>query len=146
MNTDLIPLDIQEIKDEVAKGERGKKSVALWNAYGIAAEEHELDHFKGILKSHEEQLVQELQEKAEREAKKAEEKAEREAKKAEEKANKEARKKKVDADGDTTMDGTGSAKKKAASKKRKETSGEAEEEQKVSSPRCFPVTLVFVCV
>lgn len=121
-----MPLDIQEIKDEVSKGERGKKSILLWNAYEIAAEEHDLDYFKGILKTHEEQLVQELQEKAERDAKKAEKEA-----------KKDAKKNKTDADGDVDMegaDGGSTKKKKAPTKKRKEPAGgEAEEEQKV----CF---------
>lgn len=127
VNTDLVPLDIQDIKDEVAKGERGKRTVALWSAYEIAAEEHDLDHFKEILKKHEEQLVQELQAKAERDAKKAEKDAKKEAKKS-----------KADADGDVEMEDAedgGAKKKKTPSKKRKEpASGDAEDELKVCLP------------
>lgn len=113
----------------MASGERGKRTVKLWEAYQIAAQEHDLDHFKTMLKNHEEQVIQEAQAQAERDAAKKE-------KEAEKAARKEARKSKGDAE-DVEMGNTeeSAKKKKTPSKKRKEPAdGEVEDDQKVSLP------------
>jgi hypothetical protein len=109
----LVPLDVTEIKEVVEKGEQGKKTKALWEAYKIASEEHDLDHFKGLLKTHEALVRAEEQRLAEEEAKRL--------------AKKDKKKSKTDADGDVEM-GDGeepAAKKKPSKKRKKEDDGDA---------------------
>jgi hypothetical protein len=66
VNTDLQPINIDAIKEEVAAGNTGKKKKikALWEAYEIAAEEPDLQYFKDILASHEEKMQMETEEQA----------------------------------------------------------------------------------
>jgi hypothetical protein len=70
VNTDLQPLDMDEIKKEVADNKQGKKTKALWEAYRVAADEHDLQWFKDMLAEHEKALVKDMEEKAADEAKK----------------------------------------------------------------------------
>ena len=48
-DTDLQPLDLDEVKQMVEKGEQGNKTNALWQAYKVAAEGHDLLYFKNML-------------------------------------------------------------------------------------------------
>ena len=64
VNTDLQPLDMDEIKKEVADNNQGKKTKALWEAYRVAADEHDLQWFKDMLVEHEKALVKDMEEKA----------------------------------------------------------------------------------
>lgn len=82
MNTDLSPLDLDDIKATVDNGTQGKKSKALWEAYKIASENRDLSYFKNMLREHEERRLQLEQEEAEREAKKAAKEAKKKAKEA----------------------------------------------------------------
>jgi hypothetical protein len=80
VNTDLSPLDLDEIKTTVDDGTQGKKSKALWEAYKVAAENRDLSYFKNMLREHEERRLQLEQEEVEREAKKAAKEAKKKAK------------------------------------------------------------------
>jgi hypothetical protein len=123
-NTDLTPLSIDEVKDE----SQGKKSKALWGAYQVAAEGHELEHFKTLISEHEEQM---REDQAQAEAEAAEEE------KAPKKAAKKTKKSKATADDeDTVMDDDepaaeeaeeeGGKKTKASKKRKKEAESEGE--------------------
>ena len=50
-----MPLDVDEVKDTVERGDQGKKSKALWSAYQVGAEGHDLQWFKDLLEEHESQ-------------------------------------------------------------------------------------------
>lgn len=121
-----MTLDMKVIEAEVAKESRGKMTIALWEAYQVAAEKHSLDEFKDMLRKHEEAVVADLKERLEKEAKKAE--------KEEEKKKKAARKSSggKDEDGDEIMGGTESAKKP---KKKAEKRKHPEEEEEGSPPK-----------
>jgi len=54
----------------------------LWEAYKVAAENHDLSYFKNMLREHEERRLQLEQEEAEREAKKAAKEAKKKSKEA----------------------------------------------------------------
>lgn len=125
MNTDLQPFDLEDIKKEVDQGNQTKKSKALWEAFQIAAENHDLAWFKDMLKHHEEAVQADAEEKLAAEQKK------------QEKKDKAAKRKSIaaaDEDEDVDMEdpgneGTTAAKKAKASKKRKkdeESEGESE--------------------
>src|ERR1700759_4654320 len=73
VNTDLQPLDLDEVK-EVAAGEQPKKMTkALWSAYQTAAEGHDREYYKSMLVDHEQSRVEEenrlIEEQAAKEAK-----------------------------------------------------------------------------
>lgn len=87
VNTDIAPLDMDEVKAVVEKDEQGKRSKALWEAYKIAAEGHDLKHFKEVLAEHEQYAREIAEEKAARDAEKAE-KAAKKAERAEKAATK----------------------------------------------------------
>ncbi|KAI9373179.1 hypothetical protein BJX61DRAFT_398306 [Aspergillus egyptiacus] len=76
-NTDLSPLDPDSCKEISEKG----KSKALLAAYAVAAENHDLAHFKNLLQEHELAIQQEEEEREAQAAAKAAAKAEKEAKK-----------------------------------------------------------------
>ncbi|KAF2187750.1 hypothetical protein K469DRAFT_725217 [Zopfia rhizophila CBS 207.26] len=130
VNTDLQPLDIDAIKQEVEGGNQGKKSKALWEAYQIAAEGHDLPWFKEMLENHEKAVQADFEEKAAAEAKKQEkkEKAKRKSTAAEESEDVEME--------DADEDGTTSTKKAKASKKRKkEVDSDGEPEKPAKTPK-----------
>jgi hypothetical protein len=116
VNTDLQRLDIDEIKDIVDRGDQGKRSKNLWEAYGIAAENHELQHFRDMLNEHD-KLLQEEQELL---LAKEEEKQEKQAKREKKSKAKAA----VDADGDVDMADSDAPPKKKPTNKRKKASDE----------------------
>lgn len=106
VNTALTRLEPSECEGDHV--EKKKLTAALRDAYRIAAEAHDLDHFKGLLREHE----KELQKFEDEQREKAEKKAAEAAEKAEKKAEKEKRKSKGGADADTNEDGKPSKKRK----------------------------------
>jgi len=121
-NVDLRPLDTEELKNET----QGKKSKQLWGAYQVAAEGHDLQHFKDVLATHEEELRED--------AAAAEAAAEEKAAKAA--AKKSGKKSKASADEDTVMEDDedaadeeeeeGGKKAKASKKRKKDAESEGE--------------------
>ena len=79
LNTDLHPSTPEECAEAVGKA----KAKGLAEAYKVAAEGHSLEHFKGLLKEHEDFLEAEAAERAEREAEKEAKKAAKERRKSE---------------------------------------------------------------
>jgi chromatin remodeling complex protein RSC6 len=65
-------LDIDAVKKEVATGNTLKKKKALWEAFEIAAQEHDLQHFKDVLNEHEKAMAADVEERAAVEVKKQE--------------------------------------------------------------------------
>lgn len=109
------------MKAEVEKGNNQKKSKALWEAYTIAAEGHDLQWFKEMLEAHEQALAVDAEEKAAAETKKQEkkDKAKRKSTAAEESEDVEME--------DAGEEGKTPGGKKKTSKKRKaESDGEPE--------------------
>ncbi|KAF2154758.1 hypothetical protein K461DRAFT_101728 [Myriangium duriaei CBS 260.36] len=121
VNTALTKLDPSECENT----EKKKLSVALKDAYRIAAENHDLAHFKDLLRQHE----QELQEIEQEEREKAERKATEAAEKAEKKADKERRKSKVADEMDVDEDG------KPSKKRKKEADSEGEAPKAKKTPK-----------
>jgi hypothetical protein len=122
VNTDLSPLDLDDVKATIDNGTQGKKSKALWEAYKVAAENRDLSFFKNMLREHEERRLQLEQEEAEREAKKAAKEAKKKAKEA---AN-------DDADMEDVDEGGEGVKAPKSSKKRKKGIDSDGERSKVS--------------
>ncbi|KAH3989412.1 hypothetical protein HBI56_093920 [Parastagonospora nodorum] len=114
VNTDLLTFNLEDVKKDVEEGNSNKKNKALWEAWQIAAEGHDLAHFKQVLASHEAALAEDNQQKEQKELEKKE-KAEKSAKR---KSTAAAGSDDVEmADGDDAA--APSAKKAKASKKRK---------------------------
>jgi hypothetical protein len=122
VNTDLLPFDLDEVKKDVETGNQAKKNKALWEAYQIAAEGHDLAHFKEMLSAHESAMQEDLEQREQKEQQKKD------------KAEKAAKRKSTAADSseDVDMEDAGeaapSAKKAKATKKRKkddESDGES---------------------
>lgn len=120
VNTELAPLDLDDIKAAVEKDDQGKKTKSLWEAWKVAAEGHDLEHFKKMLSEHEKALQADREEKAEAEAKK-------EAKKDKTRRKSGIQDEDVEME-DADADASGDKKAKAGSKKRKkddDSDGEA---------------------
>jgi len=124
-NTDLTPLDTEEIK----KADRTKKSKQLLNAYDVACEGHELEHYKQLLRDHEQALAEEKEE----QEKRAQEKQEKKDKKA--KRQSKSNDTVEDGDDDAEMedapdqvaeDGETPKQKKGTKKRKKEADSEGE--------------------
>ncbi|CAO2656959.1 Nn.00g057620.m01.CDS01 [Neocucurbitaria sp. VM-36] len=116
VNTELLTFDIDEVKKDVEAKNQAKKNKALWEAYQIAAEGHDLSHFKQMLLAHEQALQEDAEQREQKELQKKE------------KAEKAAKRKSTAADSpeDVEMEDAGdgaapSAKKANSSKKRKKT-------------------------
>lgn len=114
------------MKKDVESGNQGKKNKALWEAYQIAAEGHELSHFKQMLQAHEQAMQDDLEQREQKEQQKKE------------KAEKAAKRKSgvVDEAEDVDMEDAGdaaapSAKKAKGSKKRKKDDESDGENDKV---------------
>ena len=81
VNTSLTPLDPAECTETPSS----KMTKALQNAWKIASEDHDLDYFKGLLKTWQEeqaQIEKEIREQEELDAVRAAEKAEKDAEEA----------------------------------------------------------------
>ncbi|KAL4784673.1 hypothetical protein BJX76DRAFT_212200 [Aspergillus varians] len=116
-NTDLTPLDPATCKDVSEKG----KSKSLVAAYGVAAEHHDLAHFKDMLANHQRAIQQEEEELEAQAAAKASAKAERDAKK--------NKRKSMDIHDDVDLEdaGEGGKQPKSAKKRKKDAVDEADE-------------------
>jgi hypothetical protein len=127
VNTELLTFDIEDVKKDVESGNQAKKNKALWEAYQIAAEGHDLAHFKQVLASHEVAMQEDLELREQKEVDKKE-KADKSTK----------RKSKAAAESeDVDMEDAGddvaapSAKKAKATKKRKKDDESDGENEKV---------------
>ena len=111
-NTDLNPITVEECQQVSEKG----KTKALYEAYKVASEGYDLDHWKKMLAEHQEAINEDAERRAEREAKKAEkaEKARRKSEAADE----------MDIDDETEE-------KKPKSKKRKKSMDAEDADEKV---------------
>ena len=132
VNTDLVPLDLEAVKAEVAEGHQGKKSKSLWSAYQIAAAEHDLAWFKDMLQEHEQAVQKDVEEKAEADAKKAE-KAEKKAKRKSNAA--EAETGDVDMEDAEDNESASDKKPKGSKKRKKDADSEGEPEKASLLPR-----------
>jgi len=112
----LSPLEPEQCKDVSEKG----KTKSLIEAYKIAAEGHDLQHFKDMLMQHEAALQEDEDRKAQREAEKAA------------KADKKKRKSEVKADDVDMEDADDTAPKKSSKKRKKDAESDDEEPEKVS--------------
>lgn len=118
-NTDLTPLDPETCKNVSEKG----KQKHLVAAFKVAAENHDLQHFKNLLADHQRAVQQEFEDREAAAAEKAALKAQKDAEK-EEKKNK----RKSIADGtDIEMgDADDDKKPKSAKKRKKDAESDAE--------------------
>jgi len=121
VNTELLDFDMEDVKKEIETGKQGKKSKALWEAYQVAAEGHDLNHFKQLLAAHESAMQEEIAKLEEKERLKKE------------KAEKASKRKSVAAAGSEDVDmedagenATPSAKKKATKKRKKSDESDGE--------------------
>jgi sRNA-binding protein len=114
----LSPLNIEDIKSAVNDGKQGKKSKALWDAYKVVSEQHDLAYFKNMLAEHEERRRQLEQEEAERAAKKAAKEAKKKSKEAA--ADEDAEMEDVEEDGE------GAKAPKSSKKRKKDVDSEGE--------------------
>jgi hypothetical protein len=148
VNTELLTFDLEDVKKDVESGNQAKKNKALWEAYQIAAEGHDLAHFKQVLASHEAAMQEDLEQREQKEQTKKE-KAEKSAEKSTKRKSTAA----VDSD-DVDMEDAGddatapSAKKAKATKKRKksdESDGESEKVHCMSHMCCAPADQLPAC-
>lgn len=79
VNTDLLEFDLAQVKKDVEEDNQKGKKKALWEAYQVAAEGHDLEHFKELLKLHEQAMQEDLEQREQKEIQKKE-KAEKAAK------------------------------------------------------------------
>lgn len=125
VNTELLTFDLNDVKKDVADNNSNKKNKALWEAYQIAAEGHDLAHFKQVLASHEAAMAEDIEQREQKEQEKKEKK---------EKAEKRKSTAAVGSEDVEMEDAEGtapSAKKAKASKKRKKDDESDGENDKV---------------
>jgi hypothetical protein len=117
-NTDLSPLNPEDCKDVPEKG----KAKALSAAYKVAAENHDLEHFKTVLDEHAAALQADIEAKEARDAEKAA-KSDKKKRKSEAKIETE----------DVEMEDADAepAPKKSSKKRKKEADSDDEESEKV---------------
>ncbi|KAF2799105.1 hypothetical protein K505DRAFT_231757 [Melanomma pulvis-pyrius CBS 109.77] len=132
INTELQPFDLEEVQSEVKAGNNTKKSKALWEAYEIAAENHDLAWFKEMLNNHDKALLEEMEkvqiEEADKQQKKKEKAGKRKSVAAEDSEDIEME--------DAADDGAASTKKAKVSKKRKkDIESDGEQEKPAKTPK-----------
>lgn len=115
----MTSLDPESCKDVSEKGKQ-KQLVA---AYKVAAEGHDLQHFKNLLADHQRAVQQEYLDREAAAAEKAAQKAEKEAAKEAAKEEKKKKRKSAAAEGDGE---TADKKAKATKKRKKDTESDAE--------------------
>ena len=129
VNTNLTPLEASECESLPS----AKMTKALSQAWKVAAEGHDLDYFKGLLKVYQEeqaQIEKEMREEEERYAREAEERKAREEEEAKEAAEDEAKTKKKKprkskgGDGDVEMEDADAPKSAKKRKKEAESDGD----------------------
>lgn len=123
VNTELQPLHLEEVKKVVASGSDSKKSKALWNAYTIAAEGHDLDYFKELLSSHEQAMQADVEEKEAAAEAKQNKKAKRKSTAVEEPED-------VDMEDADEVAASSAKKPKATKKRKKDAESEGEQPEK----------------
>jgi hypothetical protein len=122
-NTDLADLNPEECKNVTEKG----KAKSLLAAYAVAAENHDLQHFKTMLDDHARAIQADIEAAEQREAEKAA------------KSDKKKRKSEVKIDTeDVEMEDADAPAKKSSKKRKKEADSDDEESEKVSG---LPVAL-----
>ncbi|OGM51113.1 PWWP domain protein [Aspergillus bombycis] len=125
-NTDLTPLEPAICKEVSEKG----KSKLLLAAYSVAADGHDLEHFKSLLADHQRAIEQEEEEREAQAAAKAAAKVEKDAKK-----NKRKSMEIVDDEDIDMEDADEEAKKPKSSKKRKKDAEADAEEKPAKTPK-----------
>jgi hypothetical protein len=141
VNTELLTFDLEDVKKDVESGNQAKKNKALWEAYQIAAEGHDLAHFKQVLSSHEVAMQEDLEQREQKEQDKKEKSAKRKSKAAADSEDVDME----DAGNDAT---TPAAKKAKATKKRKkgdESDGENEKVRLTSFLPCSTTNSLTAC-
>ena len=130
-NTELAPLDVESdaVKNPVEKG----KSKTLLQAYKKAAENEDLDHFKGMLAEHAKAIEADREEREELEQERAAKKAKKAARKSDAAVNDDE-----DMDVDEEI-----AAEKPKSKKRKKAEDSEDVDEKVRSRRSVLDILLF---
>ena len=140
VNTGHTPLDPEECNSKPS----GKMTKALQEAYSIATEGHDIDHFKKILADHQEELARieaEAQKKQEEAEAKAAAKADKDAKAKDAAADKKKKPRKSlkgDGEGDVEMEDAEAPK---SSKKRKKEADSDGEGPKVSTVMSLPAAV-----
>ena len=124
-NTELTKLDPEECKDVSEKG----KTKSLIQAYHVAAEGHDLEHFKTMLLDHQKAMQEDQERREAREAAKAG-KADRAEKK---RRKSEAAEEDEDVDMEDAEEEGKPQHKKSSKKRKKETETDGEEEKVCSS-------------
>ncbi|KAF2270614.1 hypothetical protein CC78DRAFT_596243 [Lojkania enalia] len=132
VNTDLQPLVVEDIKKDVSSGNQGKKSKALWDAYQIAAEDHDINWFKEMLNDHEKAVQADVEEKAAAEAKK-QEKKEKAARRKSAAAAEESEDDEMEGAGDEDVSSTKKA--KLSKKRKKDAESDGEQEKPAKTPK-----------
>ena len=123
VNTDLLTIDIDEVKKDADSGNQAKKNKALWEAYQIAAEGRDLAWFKEMLAAHDTAMQEDLEQREQKELEKKEKAAKRKSTAAVESED-------VDME-DAGGDAAPSTKKAKATKKRKKEEDSDDENGKV---------------
>lgn len=142
VNTELQEFDVESIKKDLEGDNRGKKSLALWNAYQVAAQEHDLEWYKNMLVQHEKEVIELMEAEAKAETERNEKMREKEEKK---KAR--LSKSGKDGEGDVDMEGAGgAAPKKKVERKRKKSVGDAGDEDKVRLDPTPPTVWIAVAL
>lgn len=110
-NTDLTPLNTEECKDIQEKG----KAKSLYQAYQVAAENHDLQHFKDMLINHQKAMQEDQERKEARQAAKV--------------AKAEKKSKRKSTEGEDEMDLDEEEKPKSAKKRKKAVDSDGENEK-----------------
>lgn len=128
VNTDLLPFDIDDVKKDVDTGNQAKKNKALWEAYHIAAQGHDLAWFKEMLAAHETAMQEDLEQREQKELQKKEKSTKRKSTAADGSEDVEGE--------DAGEDAAPSAKKAKVTKKRKkEGDSDGEKEKPAKTPK-----------
>jgi hypothetical protein len=127
VNTELLTFNLDDVKKDVEENNSNKKNKALWEAYQIAAEGHDLAHFKNVLASHEAAMAKDIEEREQKEQEKKEKKEKAEKRKSTAATGSE------DVDMEDAEGTAPSAKKAKGSKKRKKDDESDGENDKVRS-------------
>ncbi|KAL6704723.1 hypothetical protein ACN47E_007644 [Coniothyrium glycines] len=129
VNTDLLEFDFEQVKKDVEEDNQKGKKKALWEAYKVAAEGHDLQYFKDLLVSHELAMQDDADQREEKEIQKKE-KAEKAAKRKSIAAAEESEDVEMEDAGDNTAPSTKKAKPSKKRKKDDESDGENEKTPK----------------
>lgn len=136
-NTELTALDAEECKDVSEKG----KTKSLIQAYHVAAEAHDLEHFKAMLLDHQKAMQEDQERREAREAAKAGKGDRADTKK----RKSEVAEEDEDVDMEDAEEEGKSQPKKSSKKRKKEVESDADEE-KVCRVIQKTLTRVLICV